>query len=587
MHTGPITAVIVSKDGRYIFTGGYDRKIIAWDFNGNNHEIIGSHDHLVNCLALSNDGKLLACGSADYTISIYETQTRKLVNKLIGHADDVEAISFAKNGTLLISASNIHDNRILVWDVKTGRIIRQFSEHSKCVNSIWVCDNLVFSVADDGNVFKWDIDTGSIIDRLSTAEMDLDCISGDEARRKFAVGCDDGKVLFYNIDSLKLERELVAHERGVKKIVFSPSGQYFLTSGYDHSINIWKTDDYKLIRKLENQTYQWERSLAWTPDEKNIIGSSFGKTFCFWEVDSGKCVSSDNILATPSINDIAVSGNGTIVTASDDGVFRINGKDVLNRYGTLNNATCISLDGEFAIWGNHAGQVCLFNVHEHLLINTLNTNGPVNTIKYSQEKNAFYIGTYGGYIHEFSLSDRDIVKTIRAHNGAVKSLDLFGEMLVTGSSDGRIRVFDLRDWTHCELVVTPFIVNDLCFSTNGEYIAVVGRDKITRFIETKTGRVINQHRVHRFSIKSVAINSSDVVFAGDYWGHVSIWHPFSSEEPQLKRISPNGISAIRNLGEKVLAASWDGGIYSISETGATTVYFRLFKQIDEKILNFA
>lgn len=302
MHTGPITAVLASKDGQDVYTAGYDKEIWVWNRQTGTGEKLGTHHHLINALALSDDGQFLAASSSDYTVRVYDLKNRSLHRTLLGHADDVEAVSFAEGDTLLISTSR--DRRALVWDLSTGAIVTEFRGHSKDVLSLWVNKGRAFTTGDDGRALIWDIRTGEEIGEIGPFDCELDAVSGNAECDTFAIGADDGRVMIFNARTLTLQSTIQAHDFGVKKVVYAPSGRYLLTAGYDHRIKIWSTETGELVRELPAYKYQWERALAWTPDEQSILGASFGVRFCEWSLVTGELVSPQWELATPSINEI-------------------------------------------------------------------------------------------------------------------------------------------------------------------------------------------------------------------------------------------------------------------------------------------
>src|SRR5262249_37620789 len=62
------------------------------------------HRHLVTCIAVSPDGRLIASGSRDHTVRLWDADTGKLVRTLEGHASWVEQVAFAGVGGLVASA---------------------------------------------------------------------------------------------------------------------------------------------------------------------------------------------------------------------------------------------------------------------------------------------------------------------------------------------------------------------------------------------------------------------------------------------------------------------------------------------------
>jgi WD40 repeat protein len=66
-------------------------------------------------VAFSPDGRLLASGSRDKTIKLWEVASGSLVRTLTGHTDSVFSVAFSPDGRLLASGSD--DNTIRLWDI--------------------------------------------------------------------------------------------------------------------------------------------------------------------------------------------------------------------------------------------------------------------------------------------------------------------------------------------------------------------------------------------------------------------------------------------------------------------------------------
>lgn len=183
MHRGPITSVLSTQHDQIVYTGGYDRCIYQWNRETGEGTFIGSHEHIINSISLSENGKYLASASSDYTIQLYDTGTNTRIRTLFGHADDVEAVAFAKQDTLLVSVSR--DRRCLVWDIETGAILREFHGHSKDVLAVWIHGDKAYTTGDDGYVLVWLYETGEIVGEIGPFDYELDTISG-AIKKKFS-----------------------------------------------------------------------------------------------------------------------------------------------------------------------------------------------------------------------------------------------------------------------------------------------------------------------------------------------------------------------------------------------------------------
>jgi WD40 repeat protein len=115
-----ITDCAFSPDGKTVFAGIGDEKIVyQWNaetgkeikaFNNEGIELYG--------IAVSPDGRLLAAGNQDGTITLWDVESGEKLGLMSGHAGLVVRLAFNQDGSLLASAS--HDRLAKVWNVATG-----------------------------------------------------------------------------------------------------------------------------------------------------------------------------------------------------------------------------------------------------------------------------------------------------------------------------------------------------------------------------------------------------------------------------------------------------------------------------------
>ncbi len=99
---------------------------------------------MVFSVSFSSDVKILASGSFDHTIKLWEVDTGRLVKTLEGHNWTVTSVSFSPDAKTLVSGSG--DQTIKLWEVSSGRLLKTVEAHN-AVSSV--------SFSPDGKYLAW------------------------------------------------------------------------------------------------------------------------------------------------------------------------------------------------------------------------------------------------------------------------------------------------------------------------------------------------------------------------------------------------------------------------------------------------
>jgi WD40 repeat protein len=209
-HENDVSSLDFSPDGSILASGSWDGTIRLWDVSKGQPicEPLRGHHNLVTSIAFSPDGSVLASASFNNTIRLWETSTGQQIGEpLQGHEDRVLCVAFSPDGSVLVSGS--HDNTIRLWDPSTGQQIGEgLPGHTSEVNSVaFSPDGLILVSAGGSNYGEED---------------------GERTIRLWDVSTRQ-----------PIGEPLRGHEDGVKSVAFSPDGSVLASGSSDGTIRLW------------------------------------------------------------------------------------------------------------------------------------------------------------------------------------------------------------------------------------------------------------------------------------------------------------------------------------------------------------
>jgi len=212
------------------------------------------HRDTVNSLAFDPQGGILASGSSDNTVKLWDSGSGKLLRTLEGHQNAVRCVAFDPRGGILASGS--WDHTVKLWEARSGRLLRTFNGHQDAVMNV-AFDPLYGTLASgsaDSTVKIWTANSGKLIRTIEGHRENVNCVAFDSEGGSFASASSDNTVKLWETATGKLLRTLKGHRETVWSVVFGPQGRTLVSSSVDKTVKIWDRASGLNLLTLEGHT---------------------------------------------------------------------------------------------------------------------------------------------------------------------------------------------------------------------------------------------------------------------------------------------------------------------------------------------
>ena len=282
-HSNTVRSVSFSPDGKVLASGSDDKTIKLWDV-GSRREIatLTGHSNEVLSVSFSPDGQVLASGSYE-TIKLWDVGSRREIATLKGHSNWVQSVSFSPDGQVLASGS--YDKTIKLWDVGSRREIATLKGHSDVVYSVsFSPDGQVLASGSVDNTIKlWDVGSRREIATLKGHSNWVLSVSFSPDGQVLASGSKDGTIKLWDVGSRREIATLKGHSNTVLSVSFSPDGQVLASGSHDDTIKLWDVGSRREIATLTGHSNE-VLSVPFSPDGQVLASGSFDKTIKLWDV---------------------------------------------------------------------------------------------------------------------------------------------------------------------------------------------------------------------------------------------------------------------------------------------------------------
>ena len=203
--------------------------------------IIRGHSDVVHSVAFDPSGSIIASGSGDKTIKLWDVITGNLIGTFLGHTDVVCSVSFSPSGKQIVSASV--DSTIKIWDVEKGITIQTLKGHKGAVLSAVFSSNgeKIASSSCDNMIIIWNANDFGVEHELDGHTGTVISVAFSPDGKLVASASEDGTIRIWDVENGKTIKQLIGHSGAVKSVEFNCDGNLIISSSDDNTIKILST----------------------------------------------------------------------------------------------------------------------------------------------------------------------------------------------------------------------------------------------------------------------------------------------------------------------------------------------------------
>ncbi|KAJ5710327.1 WD40 repeat-like protein [Penicillium malachiteum] len=309
-HSDSVRSVAFSPDGHLLASGSDDWFVHLWDLaTGTLQQTVDGHMSIgfigsgaSDAVAFTPDGKTLAFCSANETIRLWDLTASEITqnHNSDGFEPPVQIMTFSPDGLFLASGS--YDSPVVrIWNVKESPIAWTFNEHSAAINSLaFSPDNRVLvSCSADNSARLWDLTTRTLLHTIDSHSGSVSSVAFSPNGQLLASCSEDNTVCLWDFATYALQQTLIACPEladgildpidGYKSVTFSPDGKLLASGTHCGLLCVWDLATGALYRTI-NAHLETIEYLAFAPDSQLLASCSCDLTMCLWALEKDALV---------------------------------------------------------------------------------------------------------------------------------------------------------------------------------------------------------------------------------------------------------------------------------------------------------
>ncbi|XP_028736052.1 apoptotic protease-activating factor 1 isoform X2 [Peromyscus leucopus] len=502
-HTDAVYHACFSQDGQRVASCGADRTVQVFKAEtGEKLLEIKAHEDEVLCCAFSSDDSYIATCSVDRKVKVWDSVTGKLVHTYDEHSEQVNCCHFTNKSNQLLLATGSNDFFLKLWDLNQKECRNTMFGHT---NSVSHCrfspdDELLASCSADGTLKLWDVRSAnekqsinvkrfflSSEDPQEDVEVIVKCCSWSADGTEIIVAAKN-KILLFDIHTSGLLAEIpTGHHSTIQYCDFSPYDRLAVVALSQYCVELWNIDSHLKVADCRGHL-SWVHGVMFSPDGSSFLTASDDQTIRVWET---KKVCKNSAVVLKQEIDVVFQENEAMVLAVDNirGLQLIAGKTGQIDYLPEAQVSCCCLSPhlEYVAFGDEDGAIKVIELPNNRVFSSrIGHKKAVRHIQFTADGKTLISSSEDSVIQIWSFELLSPLHELKGHTGCVRcsAFSLDGILLATGDDNGEIRMWNVSNGQLLHLCAPLSVeegtathggwVTDLCFSPDSRTLVSAG-----------------------------------------------------------------------------------------------------------------
>ncbi len=485
-HSADVVYVTISADGAIAATASVDKSVRLWDaLTGQALRTLAGHLEPVSRVVISADNAQVASGDTSGEVRFWNRASGAAEGVLGAHDGPVQGISYSPTGQQLATVGA--DGLLKIWPLPISTP-RTYSGHTEALTAAVITSDgkWVVTAGTDKSIRVFDAVTAQQTRALPDVPDAVSSVAISPDDVLTIAGTANGKIKFWNTADGTIWTGAVPIAAGA---LASPS----VLSGHDGAIV----------------------SLAFDSQTKRVVSAGADGTIRVWQLPTAPRLISDN--AGPSAV-FVVSHDGKLSAAAGtfEGKPAVIIRDMAAGYPVvqrlLGHAAAITTmafqnDGTRLISGSADGTATVWNLSDSKFpqLQTVKLGAAVSAVAIAEDGSDLFAAS-GNLIHQHRIADASEVRRLTGHSAAITSLTVAGPKLLSGSTDGTVRLWTIATGAAAGQMIHGSPVNFISISSDKKLVASCGADKLIKIWNSANATVVASLAGHAGPIVATAFS---------------------------------------------------------------------------------